>query len=41
MYISIVTCISVAREQLGKHLPAKTNSWSEVDKELSVARQRT
>jgi hypothetical protein len=23
----IVACTSVAREQLGKHIPTKTNSW--------------
>jgi hypothetical protein len=28
----IVTCISVAREQLGKHVPAKTNTWPTIGK---------
>jgi hypothetical protein len=37
----IVTCISVAREQLGKHVPAKKNSWPTIGKGLSIARQRT
>jgi hypothetical protein len=38
---NIVTSISVAREQLGKHVPAKKNSWSTIGKGLSIARQRT
>jgi hypothetical protein len=29
---NIVTCISIAREQLGKHLPAKKNSWLTIGK---------
>jgi hypothetical protein len=40
-YINIVTCISFAREQLGKHVPAKKNSWPKIDKGLSVTRQRS
>jgi hypothetical protein len=36
----IVTCISVAREQLGKHVPAKKNSWPTIGKLLFIARQR-
>jgi hypothetical protein len=36
----IVTCISIAREQLGKHVPAKKNSWPTIGKGLSIARQR-
>jgi hypothetical protein len=28
----IVTCISVAREQLGKQVPAKKNSWPRIGK---------
>jgi hypothetical protein len=27
-----VACISVAREQLDKHIPAKTNSWPTIGK---------
>jgi hypothetical protein len=38
---NIVTCISVAREQLAKHVPAKKNSWPAIGKGLSIARQRT
>jgi hypothetical protein len=34
----IVTCICVAREQLGKHVPAKKNSWPTTGKGLSMAR---
>jgi hypothetical protein len=40
IYIYIVTCISVAREQLGKHLPAKKNCWPTIGKVLSIDRQR-
>jgi hypothetical protein len=29
---SNVTCISIAREQLGKHIPAKKNSWQTIGK---------
>jgi hypothetical protein len=32
-----VTYISIAREQLGKHVPVKKNSWPTIGK---VARQR-
>jgi hypothetical protein len=35
----IVTCISVAREQLGKYVAAKKNSWPTIGKGLSIARQ--
>jgi hypothetical protein len=38
---TIVTCISVTREQLGKHVPVKKNSWPTIGKEISIARQRT
>jgi hypothetical protein len=37
--IHIVTFISVAREQLGKHIPVKKNSWPAIGKGLSIARQ--
>jgi hypothetical protein len=33
---NIVTCISVAREQLGKHVPAKTNSWPTIGKVFPI-----
>jgi hypothetical protein len=36
----IVTCISVASEQLGKHVPENKNSWQTIGKGLSIARQR-
>jgi hypothetical protein len=36
----IVTCISVARKQLGKHILVKKNSWPKIDKGLSIAKQR-
>jgi hypothetical protein len=36
-----VTCIAVAREQLGKHVPAKKKSWPTTGKGLSIARQQT
>jgi hypothetical protein len=39
-YEYIVTCISVAREQVGTHVPAKKNFWSTIGKGLSIARQR-
>jgi hypothetical protein len=35
---NIVTCISVAREQLGKHIPTKTNYWQR--QSGSITRQR-
>jgi hypothetical protein len=31
----------VAREQLGKQVPAKKNSWPTIGKVLSIARQRS
>jgi hypothetical protein len=41
-YVHIVTCrcISDAREQIGKHVPAKKNSWPTKGKGISIARQR-
>jgi hypothetical protein len=33
---NIVTCISVARKQLGKHVPVKKNSWPTTRKGLSI-----
>jgi hypothetical protein len=39
--INIITCMSVAREQLGKHVPERKNSWPTTGKELSIAKQRT
>jgi hypothetical protein len=36
-----VTCITVAREQLSKHVLAKKISWPTIGKGLSIARQRT
>jgi hypothetical protein len=36
----ILIYISVAREQLGKHVPAKKNSWPTIGKWLSIASQR-
>jgi hypothetical protein len=35
-----VTSKSIGREQLGKHVPAKKNSWPTIGKEISIARQR-
>jgi hypothetical protein len=35
-----VTCISVVREQLGKHVPTKKNSWPTIGEGLSIVRQR-
>jgi hypothetical protein len=32
--------MSVAREPVGKHVPAKKNSWRTIGKGLSIARQR-
>jgi hypothetical protein len=32
-----VIYISVARKQLGKHVPAKKNSWPTIGKGLSIA----
>jgi hypothetical protein len=40
LHFIIVTCISVAREELGKHVPEKKNSWPTRGKGLSIARQR-
>jgi hypothetical protein len=37
---NIVISVSVAREQVGKHVPAKKNSWPTIGKGLSIARQR-
>jgi hypothetical protein len=36
----IATCISVAREQLSKHVPAKKYSWPTTGKGISIAKQR-
>jgi hypothetical protein len=36
----IVTCISVAREQLGKQVQPKKHSWPVIGKGTSIARQR-
>jgi hypothetical protein len=40
IFWDIVTCISVAREQLGTYVPPKKNSWPTIGKGLSIARQR-
>jgi hypothetical protein len=34
-----VTCVSVAREQIGKHVTAKINSLPPTGKGISIARQ--
>jgi hypothetical protein len=39
-HLHIVTCISVAREQQGKHIAAKKNSWPKTGKGLSIVKQR-
>jgi hypothetical protein len=39
-HMYVVTCIFVAWEQLGKHVPVKKNSWPTIGKGLSIARQR-
>jgi hypothetical protein len=38
---TVVTCVSVAKEQLGKHVSAKKNSWPTLGKGFSIVRQRT